>query len=287
MKYQEIKGLMLLLPTLSIGLWEYARHTVLLPYLSMEMGNLLAPVIVFVLTVPIMRKLFALMETTQMELNREKADKVTLIEREKLARELHDGIAQSLFLLSVKADLLERAEGKDTAAQVRSIRQTTHEVNEYVRQAIASLRIAPTADAPPWIQSIQQLINDIKSESRLKIRFDWHLNEQHLTGKEQIELYATVREALLNVRKHARAAHVDIRSGLLGDRGWFCTIMDDGIGFASDPFEVTGKYGLKIMRERAEEMGWMLSLLRIDDMTKLEIRKEDSQHAAVSRSNRR
>lgn len=287
MKYQEIKGLMLLLPTLSIGLWEYARHTVLLPYLSMEMGNLLAPVIVFVLTVPIMRKLFALMETTQMELNREKADKVTLIEREKLARELHDGIAQSLFLLSVKADLLERAEGKDTAAQVRSIRQTTHEVNEYVRQAIASLRIAPTADAPPWIQSIQQLINDIKSESRLKIRFDWHLNEQHLTGKEQIELYATVREALLNVRKHAGAAHVDIRSGLLGDRGWFCTIMDDGIGFASDPFEVTGKYGLKIMRERAEEMGWMLSLLRIDDMTKLEIRKEDSQHAAVSRSNRR
>ena len=287
MKYQEIKGLMLLLPTLSIGLWEYARHTVLLPYLSMEMGNLLAPVIVFVLTVPLMRKLFALMETTQMELNREKADKVTLIEREKLARELHDGIAQSLFLLSVKADLLERAEGRDTASQVRSIRQTTHEVNEYVRQAIANLRIAPTADAPPWIQSIQQLINDFKSESGLTIRFDWNLNEQHLTGKEQIELYATIREALLNVRKHAKAAHVEIRSGLLGDRGWFCSIIDDGIGFASDPFEVNGKYGLKIMRERAEEMGWMLSLLRINDMTKLEIRKEDAQHAAVSRSYRR
>lgn len=287
MKYQEIKGLMLLLPTLSIGLWEYARHTVLLPYLSMEMGNLLAPVIVFVLTVPLMRKLFVLMETTQMELNREKSDKVTLIEREKLARELHDGIAQSLFLLSVKADLLERAEGRDTVAQVRSIRQTTHEVNEYVRQAIASLRIAPAADAPPWIQSIHQLINDFKNESGLKIQINWHLNEQHLTGKEQIELYATVREALLNVRKHAKAVHVDIQSGQIGAHGWFCTITDDGIGFVSDPFEVTGKYGLKIMRERAEEMGWMLSLSRIDNMTKLEIRKEDTQHAVVPRSHRR
>ena len=47
MSYKQMKWLILIIPTLTIGIWEYVRHEFLLPYISMDLGNLLAPVIVF------------------------------------------------------------------------------------------------------------------------------------------------------------------------------------------------------------------------------------------------
>ncbi|MEX2103784.1 MAG: sensor histidine kinase, partial [Bacilli bacterium] len=57
MSYRQIKWLILIIPTLTIGLWEYVRHQFLLPYISMELGNWLAPVIVFVVTITFLLKL--------------------------------------------------------------------------------------------------------------------------------------------------------------------------------------------------------------------------------------
>ena len=70
----------------------------------MEMGNFLSPILVFIVTLIFLRYLFSVLERMQEELRLEKVKKAALIEREKLARELHDGIAQSLFLLSVKTN---------------------------------------------------------------------------------------------------------------------------------------------------------------------------------------
>lgn len=107
-KYRQIKWLILLLPTLTIALWEYVRHAFLLPYISMDMGNVLSPLLVFFVTLVFVRYLFSILEKMQEELRQEKEKKAALIEREKLARELHDGIAQSLFLLSVKMNKFGR-----------------------------------------------------------------------------------------------------------------------------------------------------------------------------------
>jgi len=99
--YKQIKWLILIIPTLTIGLWEYVRHEFLLPYISMELGNVLAPIIVFLVTILFLTQLFDILERNQKELERAKALQAALEEREKIARELHDGIAQSLFLINV------------------------------------------------------------------------------------------------------------------------------------------------------------------------------------------
>jgi two-component system nitrate/nitrite sensor histidine kinase NarQ len=273
MTYKEIKWLILTIPTLTIGIWEYVRHELLVSFVSMEVGNMLAPILIFVVTVPLSAKLFSILENTQEELNKERSLKAALVERERIARELHDGIAQSLFLLSVKVDQLERSRDAEASGeQLGKLRKTVHQVNEYVRQAIANLRKPPVLDTMPWMESIRSLADETASEAGMSVAFRWELPEERLTAKEKVELYASLREALLNVRKHANAGHVEIECAA-DDEGWTCSVADDGRGFSGDPFAHASRYGLQILRDRAKEMGWELTLERLEKRTKMVIRK--------------
>src|SRR3569832_1625158 len=131
MSYAKIKWLILLLPTVATGIWEYVRHQALLPYLSMELGNILTPFIVLLVTLTLLTKLFRMLEETLNQLQRGQAMKAAFEEREQLARELHDGISQSLFLMSVKLDKLERAQDSgDRAVAAEQIRATVRHVYE-------------------------------------------------------------------------------------------------------------------------------------------------------------
>lgn len=271
MTYRQIKWLILIIPTLTIGLWEYVRHQFLLPYISMELGNWLSPFLVFLVTITFLIKLFSILEGIQEELNKERSAKGVLLEREKIARELHDGIAQSLFLLSVKIDKLEKGNESLTKKTdtLQSTRKTVHQVNEYVRQAIANLRHPLKLDMLPWMESIHQLNADFKNETGISVAMNWTLEEDQLTTKEKVELYACIREALLNIRKHAEARRVWIMCK--GNKSaWECIVEDDGKGFVKDPsFFHEGRFGTLILRERAEEMSWKLKFDRQDDKTRL------------------
>ncbi|MFK7691334.1 sensor histidine kinase [Paenibacillus sp. HJGM_3] len=273
LSYRQIKWLILVIPTITIGLWEYVRHEFLLPYISMELGNWLAPVIVFAVTVTFLVKLFSIMEAVQEELNRERAHKAALEERERIAQELHDGIAQSLFLLSVKVDQMKLAGEAQDNLGLLGLQKTVHQVNQYVRQAIANLRFPSKLPSLPWFETIQNMLHDFKAETGLTVEMDWTLGEDKLTSKEKVELSAFVREALLNVRKHAAASRVQVKCKAEGE-GWFCRIQDDGIGFDGDPFRHKDRFGLRIVKERSEEMNWQLHLGRQDKYTVIMLRKE-------------
>ncbi|GBF74081.1 two-component sensor histidine kinase [Paenibacillus sp. 598K] len=260
MSYQQIKWLILWIPTLTIGIWEYLRHTVLLPYLSMELGNLLSPFIVFAVTVTLLRKLFRKLETTQETLRREQSLKAALEEREQLARELHDGISQSLFLLSVKLDRLEQTDSKSEAQeQTRQIRSTVRHVYEDVRQSLAALKEAPVVTDLSWTQSVRTLAADIESVSCVRVMLDWRLSDALLSAREKVELLSIVREALLNVQKHAQATEAAV-SCRAHEQGFSCEIRDNGIGLREERRRAAGCYGLRMMESRAEAMGWQLTI---------------------------
>lgn len=273
MSYRQIKWLILVIPTITIGLWEYVRHEFLLPYISMELGNWLAPVFVFAVTVTLLLKLFSIMEAMQEELNRERTYKAALEERERIARELHDGIAQSIFLLSVKVDQMMHERETQGTPGILDLKKTVHLVNHYVRQAISNLRYPSSLPSIPWFETIQNMVNDFTKETGLTVEMDWTLGEEKLTSKEKVELSAFVREAMLNVRKHAAASRLLITCKTDGE-GWFCKIEDDGVGFNGDPFLHRDRFGLRIVRERSGEMNWHLHLGRSDNMTVIMIRKE-------------
>lgn len=62
MSYKQIKWMILLIPTITVGLWEYIRHQFLMPYLSMDAGNWLTPVIVYLVSVTLLSRLFLMLE---------------------------------------------------------------------------------------------------------------------------------------------------------------------------------------------------------------------------------
>lgn len=275
---RRIKWLILLIPTLTVGLWEYARHAFLLPYLTMEMGNWLTPVIVLIVTLTLVRHLFARLEQSRDALQRERELSASLEEREQLARELHDGIAQSLFLLAVKLDRLDRAaaEGEERVLALSGeLKETVRVMHEDVRQAIANLRKPPSPADAAWVTPLRELIGDTASVTEAEADFHWTIPDAALTGKEKVELHACLREALMNVRKHAVASRVRVVGEASGDGGFRCSVEDDGVGFAADPLAMHGRFGLRMVRDRAERMGWTFAAQRRGDWTVVEIVKPD------------
>ncbi|MCQ6559613.1 sensor histidine kinase [Paenibacillus mendelii] len=259
MPYNRIKWLILSIPTITIALWEYVRHAFLLPYISMDLGNLLAPIIVLLVTVTLVRMLMGMLEKVHKSLQQERAVKAGLMEREQLARELHDGISQSLFLLSVKLDRLEQeTAGGQAAETVTQLRSTVRHVYEDVRQSIASLRTEPAVADVQWIQAVKQMADDF-ARIGLPVQVDWRLPDAMLTNKEKVELLAIIREAMFNVQKHARASRMKVRAAA-EDGGFRCSVVDDGIGANLTELGAKGRYGVRMMKDRASAMGWRLDI---------------------------
>lgn len=273
--YTRIKLIILLLPTLAVGIWEWVRHQWLLPYISMDMGNLLTPLLVLAVSLALLAPLFKKLEGIQRELEQARAVRAAMEAREELARELHDGIAQSLFLLSVKMDILEqeRIAGGVTEESIRRATRTVHEVNRYVRGAIFSLRRPASGEGTlPLKQTVGEELALLADDAGIRSSLEWSLPEEELSAADRAELAACIREALMNVRKHAHADAVTVTAS--GDGGhWTVEIRDNGKGFSRDPFGAGGSYGLKIMKERAESRGFRLRLDRRDGFTTVEIAK--------------
>lgn len=261
MSYKSLKFLILWIPTIVVGLWEYVRHVFLLPYISMELGNFLAPVLVFLFTLTLLRGLFAKLEQMQEALQRERVSKAAFQQREQLARELHDGISQSLFLLSVKLDKLEHSDLNDDARQTTvQIRQTVKHVYEDVRQSIANLQSPSVVVDDSWLNAIHSAAYDLLQNSGVRVHLDWQLPEGALTNKQLVELQAIIREALMNVRKYAQATEVQVISHEQGEAGFYCEVRDNGVGAPPSELEAKDRYGVRMMRDRAEQMGWAFDI---------------------------
>lgn len=271
MSSQMMKRLILWTPALTIGLWEYVRHAFLLPYLSMDMGNLLAPIIVFVISMTLLAKLFKMMEDTEQKLHEEKRSKALLEERERLAQELHDGISQSLFMLAVKVDRLQQAPSEERDEQMTRLQGAVHHVHDNVRQAIANLHMKQEETDATWSELFMRMIEEIKADATWEPAVDWQLDDEEMTMKEKLTLFSCVREALTNISKHAHATEVQVCAATT-DKGFECKIVDNGVGMLEDPFHAPGKYGLRMMRDRVHNMGWSLSLYRDNQHTVLAIK---------------
>jgi two-component system, NarL family, nitrate/nitrite sensor histidine kinase NarQ len=274
MKYKQIKWLILTIPTITIALWEYIRHEFLLSYISMDMGNVLSPILVFIVTLVFLRHLFSILEKIQEELRQEKTKKAALIEREKLARELHDGIAQSLFLLSVKMNKFSRNNDLEYDPDFQKIKQTLQHVHEDTRQAITNLRYIPNEETFSWTETIYQYVTELKNQHAIDVQLEWDIKDNTLSSKEKVELFACIKEAIVNVIKHAKTNKVWIHAKEINN-GWICQIKDQGIGFTNEMIQSKKGYGLQIIKDRSKDMEWDFSMKRIDNQTIIELKKEN------------
>jgi signal transduction histidine kinase len=168
-------------------------------------------------------------------------------ERARVAREIHDGLAQYLFAVSTHANLLEG--GASLEETLPRLKAAALAAQQEARFAILALSSA--SGNAPFDAALRRYVEFLTADGELEV--DVEIDRSiHLAPDEQIEIFRIVQEGLANVRKHAHATRAEVTIGErpFGER--FVTITDDGEGF--DGEESAAGQGLKNMRARAESI---------------------------------
>ena len=242
MSFRVLKLFTIALPTLIIGGFEWIRHEWLLEYMSMEAGNYFITVITFVLSYLFSEWMFRKIRLSNRRLAEEQARRAVYEERERLARELHDNIAQMLFFLNVHLKQGRTEEARSAVA----------EIDRHVRQAIFNLRASPD-DGIGFADRVRKWLREWSAISGVEVDESIDVEEPFFTPGEQVQLFSIIQEAFVNIRKHSMAERAVLRLTARNGK-WKLTVEDDGRGFRDR--ETDGpKYGLSIMRKRASEMG--------------------------------
>jgi signal transduction histidine kinase len=181
--------------------------------------------------------------------------KAVLDERSRLAREIHDGLAQTLAFLKIEASRMQtyvsKGEIDSVTRALQACYQTLSDAYLDARQAIDNLRHVPDEAFSDWLKSTAI---DFKTLTGLEVDVS-NVNLSHaFSQKVKAQLIRIVQEAFTNIRKHAQASTVAIiafeRDGIA-----VLEIRDNGRGFAPEEKRPVSQYGLRSMRERAESIG--------------------------------
>ncbi len=180
-------------------------------------------------------------------------------ERNRIAREIHDGIAQSLAFTAMKLDLAERILERDP----ERVRQELIESKTTLREQIKEVRRSIFALRPldlerlGFQETVRQYVKDFGEQNGVKTALEIN-GEPKLSPTNEAVMFRILQEALNNVAKHSRAKQVNVTI-TASSGSTLLTVGDDGVGF--DPKALTGVVssvgglGLQQMRERVEARG--------------------------------
>ncbi len=173
-------------------------------------------------------------------------------ERARVAREIHDGLAQYLFAVSTHASMLESGAPLDQT--LPKLKEAAAAAQQEARFAVLALSSA--SGTAPFDAALRRYVEFLTADGVLEV--DVEIDPVILLAPdEQIEVFRIVQEGLANVRKHAGAQRAEVWIGQrLGRR--IVSVRDDGTGF--DGGERAAGQGLKNMRLRAQSIDGGLTL---------------------------
>jgi signal transduction histidine kinase len=167
-------------------------------------------------------------------------------ERARVAREIHDGLAQYLFAVSTHATMLQQ--GAPPEETLRKLKEAADAAQQEARFAILALSTA--AGNAPFDAALHRYIDFLTADGQLEV--DLEIDPAvRLAPDEQIEVFRIVQEGLANVRKHANAAHAEVVIALRGGER-YVSVRDDGEGF--DGEVAAAGQGLKNIRARTKSI---------------------------------
>jgi two-component system nitrate/nitrite sensor histidine kinase NarX len=186
-------------------------------------------------------------------------------ERDRIARELHDSLAQVLGVIHLQLRSLE-ARAKDEASlgiadELSALAETADEAYSDVREAILGLRETVRED-DGLEGSLREYLRKYSRQTGISATLTCEGDTRRaLSPRSEVQLLRVVQEALTNARKHADATRIAVRIDCL-DGGTTLTIEDDGVGFdlTTVVSSMEGGFGLASMRERVEQVGGRLDV---------------------------
>ncbi|WP_203335394.1 sensor histidine kinase [Nocardioides limicola] len=195
-------------------------------------------------------------------------ERATADERQRLAREVHDGIAQEVATLGYLVDALAaRTSDPEQEQGLRSLRQSISRVVGEIRRTVYDLR---SENAPPATlgEQLQRLAAHLRATTPLEVTMEIRERVQ-LDDDVAHHLLRIAQEATHNAVKHARASRLLLEFASSPD-GFFLQVSDDGVGLQ----EAAGdSQGMTIMAERARRIGAELTV-RNDGGVTIEVRKQ-------------
>jgi signal transduction histidine kinase len=181
-------------------------------------------------------------------------------ERERIAREMHDGLAQVLGYVNTKSQAIEEllvagrpAEARDLLADLASAARSIY---VDVREAILGLR-SPVVPGVGLVTSVEDYAARFSEASKIAIRVDAPDAARRLDLAPDVEaqVFRIIQEALTNVRKHSGARRAAVGFSVQDGR-LAVDIEDDGYGIGEPASELDRpRYGIRAMQERAESIG--------------------------------
>ncbi|MDX2007357.1 MAG: histidine kinase [Meiothermus sp.] len=177
-------------------------------------------------------------------------------ERNRIAREIHDGIAQALAFMALKLDLSERLLQTNPEKALEELHQVKDTLRAQIREVRRSIFALRPIDLERYgfLESVRRYASAFAEQAGFRVRLE--LPEKiELSQASELVFFRVLQEALANAAKHARPGLVQVRLTAL-DRGGILEIGDNGRGFASGTAAGgLGGFGLTQMRERVEARG--------------------------------
>jgi two-component system, NarL family, sensor histidine kinase DegS len=180
-------------------------------------------------------------------------------ERERLSRELHDGVAQLvadlLLRLDTIKDLVDANRQHEAGAELERLHNVADEIYEDIGESIAGLRTNVTERG--LIGALHDYIDQFEERHHIPANFQADEIADSLSPPAALQVFRFIQEALTNVRKHASARMVTVTLTSNDTDQFKIVIADDGQGFMPDrpKNDKARSLGMTSMRERVEALG--------------------------------
>lgn len=200
-------------------------------------------------------------ERAEEELLRQRAEAAVLEERNRLARDLHDSVTQSIYSVTLLSEAGRRmAEAED----LEQLTVNQSRIGDISQQALQEMRLMVYELRPPALETeglagaLEHRLEVVEKRAGINARLIVE-GESELPAELEKELYHIAQEALNNALKHSRASSVVVLVRVDAE-SVHLQVQDDGRGFEPETDQASGGLGLRTMAERAEKMGGRLTI---------------------------
>ncbi len=187
-----------------------------------------------------------------------------LNERDRIANELHDNIAQILSFCNLQIEQIQLElpanRQDDLLPNIQNVKSSIETAQAQLRVALLDLKQPLSFHGTDFIYDLTKVVDEFRHNTGLEI--DYKITEKAVSGlPEEVQRQALfiIREALNNTHRHAQATNVNLWITKLHNKIRF-VISDNGKGFSPDQLKGEGHYGLIIMKERARRIGGRIIL---------------------------